>query len=72
MSNIYLLSQSVNRGYDTYDSMIVVAESEETARNMKPTNNLDAWCYPEDIQVELIGSANEPDQRIILTSFNAG
>jgi hypothetical protein len=34
--NIYHISQSVNRGYDTYDSAVVTAESEEDARQMYP------------------------------------
>ena len=29
--NIYLISQETNKGYDTYDSAVVFAESEEEA-----------------------------------------
>ena len=36
--NIYLLSQSENNGYDTYDSCVVIAESENEARNTNPSN----------------------------------
>lgn len=35
--NIYLISQDKNNGYDTYDSAVVFAESEEEARNMHPS-----------------------------------
>ena len=35
--NIYLLEQNVNNGYDTYDSCVVVAENEEAARNIHPS-----------------------------------
>lgn len=35
--NIYLLSQSVNTGYDTYDSCIVTAIDEEDARTIHPS-----------------------------------
>ena len=31
MRKIYLLEQSVNTGYDTYDSMIIIAEDAEEA-----------------------------------------
>lgn len=34
--NIYLLSQSKNKGYDTYDSCVVLAETEEEARKIFP------------------------------------
>jgi len=29
---LWIISQSVNRGYDTYDSAVVAAETEEEAR----------------------------------------
>ena len=34
--NIYLISQDKNNGYDTYDSAVVFAESEEEARLIHP------------------------------------
>ena len=37
--NLYLVSQSHNTGYDTYDSMVVVAASEYAARHMSPTQD---------------------------------
>lgn len=36
--NIYLLEQSVATGYDTYDSCVVIAESEDAARNINPSS----------------------------------
>lgn len=36
--NIYLLEQDLNNGYDTYDSCVVIAESEEAARNIHPSS----------------------------------
>jgi len=35
---LYLLEQTVNNGYDTYDSCIVCAESEEEAKRIHPSN----------------------------------
>ena len=34
--NLYVLRQDKNNGYDTYDSAVVVANSEEEARNVIP------------------------------------
>lgn len=33
---LYLLSQTVQRGYDTYDSCVVAAETEEKAKQIHP------------------------------------
>lgn len=33
---LWLISQNVNNTYDTYDSAVVCAPDEETARNMNP------------------------------------
>lgn len=71
---IYHLSQSFNRGYDTYSDMVVVAPDAETARNMNPyghdyrnmpANDPDWSCYgswakkPEQVTVTLVGIAHE-------------
>lgn len=34
--NLYLLTQDVRQGYDTYDSVVVVAESAEEAQQIHP------------------------------------
>ena len=33
---LYLLTQSTNLGYDTYDSLIVCAENKEEAKKIRP------------------------------------
>jgi hypothetical protein len=38
MLNLYLISQNVNDGWDTYDSAVVAAASEEEARLIYPNN----------------------------------
>ena len=76
--NIYLLSQDINNGYDTYDSMVVYANTEEEARNMHPGygwgSGWGTWAkVPEQVDIQYIGtnpSITEPS--IILASFNAG
>jgi len=36
--NLYLISQTTHDSYDTYDSAVVAAPDEETARDMYPGN----------------------------------
>jgi len=51
MNHLYLISQSKNRGYDTYDSAVVVAPSAYEAQRTHPGGDkfwdekLQAWCY---------------------------
>lgn len=39
---IYKISQTVNIDYDTYDSAIVIANNEEEAKRICPSNNYEA------------------------------
>ena len=71
---IYYCTQSQVNGYDTYDSCVVIAKDEESARNMNPGSWGSTWCRsPNDVQVELIGKA-VPGQTegVVISSFNAG
>lgn len=81
--NLYLISQSKNNGYDTYDSAVVAAETEELARSTRPDGENSrpgkrwptdyCWTSPENVRVELIGKAKEgTEARVICSSFNAG
>ena len=51
--NIYLVEQDVNNGYDTYDSFVVVAENEDTAKHTSPSefyiwkNEVWNFCYSD-------------------------
>jgi hypothetical protein len=72
---IYLLTQSWVRGYDTYDSCVVYAESERAAQLMTPSE----YCgssWPKDahrVEVQLLGEALPGTKAgLILASFNAG
>ena len=78
--NLYLLTQDEETGYDTYDSVVVAALSEEQAKKMHPSGD-DAWGYwsgcwpanPENVEVKLIGKAVKGTvSGVILSSFNAG
>ncbi len=78
---IYLLSQDDNNNYDTYDSIIVCAESEEDARTITPyggpfveNERCSSWAKKSSaISCEEIGEANDKQIRgVIIASFNAG
>ncbi len=44
---LYVISQSVNNNYDTYDSAIVVAHNEEEAKTIHPTSwDKELHIYP--------------------------
>lgn len=84
--NIYLVSQDENNNYDTYDSFVVIASSEEEARNLNPDErrfdrnewksySFGGWASsPDKVTVELIGTAlpSANETKVILASYNAG
>jgi len=82
--NLYLLTQNEVGGYDTYDSCVVAAETEEEAKKIHPSdyvrNNAYDWgkdgtwaSSPESVSADLIGIAAEGTETgVILASFNAG
>ncbi len=80
---LYLISQSKNCGYDTYDSAVVCAPDEDTARNINPdgvmmseadwSRDFSTWYHSKDVEVEYIGEAEENMTiGVICASFNAG
>lgn len=78
--NIYKLTQEVITGYNTYDSAIVVASSEEKAKRIHPSGFSDSysssWPNCEHVTATLIGKLNSKadyeEGDIICSSFNAG
>ena len=83
--NLYLIRQDMNRDYDTYDSAVVIANSEEEAKTIHPQGyrwkngswnthwSSNDWCHPEHVKVELIGTTTSGDVGdVIIASFNAG
>lgn len=81
--NIYLVPQSVNSDYDTYDSAVVVAEDEQKAKMTHPGGHEDwdgkaprsygDWCDASDVFVELVGTAEDgAESGVVCASFNAG
>jgi hypothetical protein len=78
---LFLISQDQNGDYDTFDSAVVAAPDEETARGMDPNgrpadwgHRWSAWCSgPEFVTVRYIGeAAPDVEQGSICASFNAG
>ena len=79
--NLYLLTQDVNNGYDTYDSCVVAAPDEESARRIHPGRDdwnddyyaRKTWARIHEVAVSLIGTAKEGTSAgVVLASFNAG
>lgn len=76
---LYKLSQDVNTGYDTYDSMVVCAKDAYEAKNIHPYEYPNAWesgvwgNSPDQVTVEYIGEAAEDlAVGVVCASFNAG
>ena len=80
---LWLISQTANDDYDTYDGAVVAAETEDAARHTHPSDGpgwsgepgeSPTWAYgPSQVTVTLIGEAvpgTEPG--VICASFNAG
>lgn len=85
--NLYLISQSTNNDYDTYDAAIVAAETEDDARRIHPGNypdpvpdgdnirdaNYGTWTSIGNVKVQLVGEAVTGMMKgVVLASFNAG
>jgi len=79
--NIYRISQDENSGWDTFDSAVVYAKSEEEAKRIHPNGYFGVeedlggtWAPPKYVKVELLGKAESSivEAGIIVASFNAG
>jgi hypothetical protein len=80
---VYLVSQDIVTGWDTYDSFICTAQDEEEARNLYPGGGtlLELPCFYHDwpgqdqkssIRVVQIGISFVQDTQVVCASFNAG
>lgn len=81
---LFLISQTENNDYDTYDSAVVAAPDEETAKNMSPSHGREltqeewdytysSWCKsPDHVCVQYLGEAEGIEQGVVCASFNAG
>jgi hypothetical protein len=65
--NLYKIYQEVNTDYDSYDSAVVAAVSEDDAKKIHPSAEYPppviddsgdiTWCSLSDVKVQLIGTA---------------
>lgn len=80
---LWKLSQTQNNSYDTYDSCVVAASTEEIARATHPSDyDANGWARkyktwantPADVTVEYIGYTDRKyaEGTVIVASFNAG
>ena len=82
---LYLISQTINNDWDTFEAAVVCAPSELTAQNMNPDsgepmtdgdwqNRFPSWCSsPKEVTVKYIGEATDGiKQGVVLASFKAG
>lgn len=77
--NLYLISQDANYNWNTYNSAVVAAESEQDAINIGPKEGMDeafkleCWVADKHVKVKLIGKADESIHRgVICAAFDAG
>jgi hypothetical protein len=69
---LWVIKQTENNSYDTYDSAVVAAETEDEAKRVKVGDNY-SWCSPEHVTAEYIGEADDSvTAGVVLASFNAG
>lgn len=71
---LWLISQNQESGYDTYDSAVVAALTEEDARKTHPGGRDYDWIRNLNlVTVELIGVALPGTEAgVVCASFNAG
>lgn len=79
---LWVLRQTKNNDYDTYDSAVVAAETEEEARRVHPDGRLlwdgtsagryDSWCGAESVSVAYLGETDRDIKGVVVASFNAG
>jgi len=79
--NIYLISQTINTDYDSYDSAVIIAENEQKAKMTHPgekedwdgkNSSLSVWCDASKVSVKLIGTTKSEKACVVCSSFNAG
>lgn len=79
--NLYLISQTANDDYDSFDSAVVAAPSAAAARMIHPSvqhKDWDgayecSWTDAQYVQVDFIGVAKKYTKHgVICASFNAG
>ena len=76
--NLYLLTRNDDWCYESFDALVVAAESEADAITIRPksrdtTAPCSGWTTPQNIAATLIGvAALDVERGVILESYNAG
>ena len=77
--NLYLVSQNVVKGYESFVAMVVCCRNENAARMTHPSikdwNGLayNGWCNAIDVDIQFLGVADPLVKvGVICKSFNAG
>ena len=75
---LYLISQNVNDTYNTFDSAVVVAETEEDAKHIHPCDpsdpryNYPSWTTSDNVTCKLLSETVSSDLQagdIVCASF---
>lgn len=82
---LWLLINPGPCGYDTYDSAVVIAETEKEARIIHPSGSDDwdgkdeygSWCNASEVEVKYLGELSFENYYkysfgVVCASFNAG
>lgn len=72
---IYKVWQDDVRGYDTFDSAVIIAEGINRAKRMSIEELHGGMCWTDDIHkvhATEIGISNKNKEEIVVASFNAG
>ena len=73
---IWLIERDEDIGYDEWDAKVVVAETEQAARELAALDTADegktVWFDQSRCVATVIGTADDPSPRVILGSLNAG
>jgi hypothetical protein len=72
MKNIYLLERTDRWGYDEYDSAVVAAYDEDSAKALFPQSYAYGKPIAEVLKVTLVGTTWSDELDLILGSYNAG
>jgi len=70
MNNLYLVKANEWLGYDHYDGAVISAPDDSCARTC--FMELEEKAEERNIEVELIGTSNDPYIGVILGSYHAG
>lgn len=81
---LYLIFRKDRTNYDEYDSFVVAAENEENALKFHPrgryfeeddyfdNGEVYEWTSKENLKIECIGESYSKEEKVIISSFNAG